>query len=269
MLKPQMPHIPGVGAVSDTLDFVKNLWGSMSVPGISIPGMVTPTLSVDELDKKIADLKAVESWLNLNLSMLRGTIQALEVQRGTIATLKSMGAALSNAVKQPGANEKSVLAAAPYASAFFSHPMVEPAAKVEVKPEPKPEPVPVPAPARTAEPAAAGGAASPAAAAMANPSLWWNMLQDQFKQAVSTALSSDAMAGASAMAQDAASKLGAAGAESASKLSKAMVNAAPKPVAKPAAKTAAKAPSKPSAKAAPQKVARKRVTAKPTAKAGK
>ena len=257
MLKPQMPNIPGVGAVSDTLDFVKNLWGSMSVPGISIPGMVTPTLSVDELDKKIADLKAVESWLNLNLSMLRGTIQALEVQRGTIATLKSMGAALSNAVKQPGADEKSVLAAAPYASAFFSHPVVEPAAKVEVKPEPKPEPAP--APARTAE--AAGGAASPAAAAMANPSLWWNMLQDQFKQAVSTALSSDAMAGASAMAQDAASKLGAAGAQSASKLSQAMVNAAPKPAPKPAAKSS----SKPSAKAAPAKVARKGAAAKPKA----
>ena len=258
MLKPQMPPIPGVGAVSDTLDFVKNLWGSMSVPGISIPGMATPTLSVDELDKKIADLKAVESWLNLNLSMLRGTIQALEVQRGTIATLKSMGAALSNAVKQPGANEKSVLAAAPYASAFFSQPAPEPAAKVEAKPEPKPELTPAPALTR-AESASAGGAASPAAAAMANPSLWWNVLQDQFKQAVTTALSSDAMAGASAMAQDAANKLGAAGAESASKLGKAMANAAVKPPAKPAAKTE----TKPAAKAAPAKVARKRAPAKP------
>ncbi len=235
MLKPQMPNIPGVGAVTDTLDFVKNLWGSMSVPGISIPGMATPTLSVDDLDKKIADLKAVESWLNLNLSMLRGTIQALEVQRGTIATLKSMGAALSNAVKQPGANEKSVLAAAPYASAFFSQPAVEPMARVEPKPEVKPEPKP--------EPAAASAATTPAAAAMANPAVWWNMLQDQFKTAVTTAMSSDAMAGASAMAQDAASKLGAA---SAGKLGKAMVKA--KPAAKPAAKK--RAPAKPKAKPA-------------------
>jgi len=282
MLKPQMPNIPGVGAVSDTLDFVKNLWGSMSVPGISIPGMVTPTLSVDELDKKIADLKAVESWLNLNLSMLRGTIQALEVQRGTIATLKSMGATLANAVKQPGANEKSVLAAAPYASAFFAQPAAEPAEKVESWPprkaepkvearvepvaEPKPE-----APTAQAAPAAAGGAGSPGAAPMANPALWWNMLQDQFKQAVSTALSSDAMAGASAMAQDAASKLSAAGAESAAKLGKAMTQTAPaaKPTAKPATKPAAKAAAKPAAKtstkAAPAKVARKRTPAKPKA----
>jgi hypothetical protein len=255
MLKPQMPNIPGVGAVSDTLDFVKNLWGSMSVPGISIPGMATPTLSVDELDKKIADLKAVESWLNLNLSMLRGTIQALEVQRGTIATLKSMGATLANAVKQPGANEKSVLAAAPYASAFFSQPAVEP---LEKKPEPKQveAAAPAPAPEPAAEPA-------PASAAMTNPALWWNLLQDQFKQAVSNATLSDAVAGASALAQDAASKLTAAGAGSAAKLGKAMVKAAVAPKAKPAPKSAATSATAPAAKAA-----RKRAPAKPKAKAG-
>ena len=241
MLKPQMPNIPGVAAVTDTLDFVKNLWGSMSVPGISIPGMAAPTLSVDELDKKIADLKAVESWLNVNTAMLRGTIQALEVQRGTIATLKSMGAALSNAVKQPGANEKSVLAAAPYASAFFSQPAVEPLPKAEAKPEPKLEaPAPAAVPdAKPEAPAAASSAAAPAA--MANPTLWWNLLQDQFKQAESTAMSSDAMANATSMAQDAAAKLTAASTGPAAKLGKAMVKAAVKPAAKPAA---AKAPAK-------------------------
>ena len=239
MLKPQMPNIPGVAAVTDTLDFVKNLWGSMSVPGISIPGMAAPTLSVDELDKKIADLKAVESWLNVNVAMLRGTIQALEVQRGTIATLKSMGAALSNAVKQPGANEKSVLAAAPYASAFFSQPAVEPLAKVEPKPEPKIEAAPTPEPEPAKE-------AAPAAAAMANPALWWNLLQDQFKQAVTTAMSSDAMTNATSMAQDAAAKLAASG--PAAKLGKAMVKAAAGPAAAPKAKPAAKrAPAKPRA----------------------
>jgi hypothetical protein len=186
MLKTQMPHIPGVGAVADTLDFVKNLWSSMSVPGMSIPGMAAPTLSVDELDKKIADLKAVEAWLNVNVSMLRGTIQALEIQRGTISTLKSMGASLAAAVTQPGASEKSILAAAPYASAFFAQPVAQAAAEVATPaPEPKPEP---------AKPAAKS--APPPASALPNPSAWWNLLQDQFKQAVSTAMSPDAMAGA-------------------------------------------------------------------------
>ena len=124
MLKP--PNLPGAGMVTDTLDFVKNLWGAMNVPG-TIPGMAAPTLSVEELDKKINDLKAVEAWLNLNMGMLRGSIQALEVQRGTIATLKAMGTTLSNAVRpnqdnqedKEAANEKSLLASIPYASAFF------------------------------------------------------------------------------------------------------------------------------------------------------
>ena len=53
MLKPQMPNIPGVGAVSDTLDFVKNLWGSMSVPGLNLPSMASPSLSVEQLYQKI------------------------------------------------------------------------------------------------------------------------------------------------------------------------------------------------------------------------
>ncbi|PWF46133.1 hypothetical protein C7C56_016590 [Massilia glaciei] len=224
-----MPNIPGVGAVSDTLDFVKNLWGSMSVPGMSIPGMAAPTLSVEDLDKKIADLKAVESWLNVNTAMLRGTIQALEVQRGTISTLKSMGATLAAAVKQPGANEKSVLEAAPFASAFFAQPVAE---AVKERDEAPP----------AAKPDAAGAPALP------NPSAWWNMLQDQFKSAVSTAMSSEAMANASAMAQDAAAKLAAASVRPAEQLSKAMAKAKP---SASAAAAPAKAPAKKRAAAKP------------------
>lgn len=76
-------------SVSDGFDFVNKMWGSLPVPGL-----MSPTTDLDELDKRIADLKAVEQWLNVNLSMLRATIQGLEVQRGTIATIKSFGAHL-------------------------------------------------------------------------------------------------------------------------------------------------------------------------------
>ncbi|CAM3068379.1 MULTISPECIES: PhaM family polyhydroxyalkanoate granule multifunctional regulatory protein [Janthinobacterium] len=185
MANPQMPQMPGAAVVTDTLDFVKNLWGSMSVPGMGVPGITAPTMSVEELDKKINDLKAVEAWLNLNTSMLRGSIQALEVQRGTIATLKSMGASLAAAITQPGASEKTVFESVPYASAFFQQ--AAPAA-----PEPKPAPAPAPAP----EPAAA--APGDAGSQLANPSAWWNLLQDQFKQAVSTAMSPDTASAAAA-----------------------------------------------------------------------
>jgi hypothetical protein len=157
--------------MTDTLDFVKNLWGSMSVPGVNLPGLVSPTLSVDELDKKITDLKAVEAWLNVNTSMVRGTIQALEVQRGTITTLKTMGANLAQAVKQPDATEKSVLEAAPFADAFFRQPVEQALAETQPK----------------KEKAKARSEASLAGAALGTSAAWWNLLQDQFKQAVNTA----------------------------------------------------------------------------------
>jgi len=188
MANPQMPHIPGAAVVTDTLDFVKNLWGSMSVPGMGVPGLTAPSLSVEELDKKISDLKAVEAWLNLNTSMLRGSIQALEVQRGTIATLQSMGASMAAAIKQPGASDKTLFDSVPYASAFFQQapaPARAPKAP-EQAPAPAPAaPPPAPEPAQAAQPASA---ASDAAAQLANPTAWWNLLQEQFKQAVSTAM---------------------------------------------------------------------------------
>ena len=59
-----------------------------------VPGMLAPTVDVDELDKRIADLRAVQQWLELNAAMLRTTIQTLEVQRATIATLKGISGAM-------------------------------------------------------------------------------------------------------------------------------------------------------------------------------
>ncbi len=205
MAHTQMPNIPGAAVMTDTLDFVKNLWGSMSVPGLT-----APTLSVEELDKKISDLKAVETWLNLNMSMLRGSIQALEVQRGTIATLKSVGASLAAAVNQPQSKDhKSIFDANPYASAFFHH--AREADKDKEKPA-APAPTPAPAQAAAEKPEAAA-TDKPAPAPMANPAIWWNMLQDQFKQAVSTAMASESMmATAAARATDTAAKFAAAAA---------------------------------------------------------
>ena len=203
MIKPPLSIIPGVGVMTDTFDFVKNLWGSMNMPGVNLPGMAVPTLSVEELDKKISDLQAVESWLNVNMSMLRATIQALEVQRGTIMTLKSVGASLSAAVKlSPGeANEKALLESVPYASAFLF-----PNVKEEED-------------AEAADPATDDSSAeADSSTALNNPLAWWNILQDQFKHAVSTATVADTMvklgAAGTAMATDAVVKIGEAAAKS-------------------------------------------------------
>jgi hypothetical protein len=191
MLKPPASTMPGM---TDTLDFVKNLWGSMNIPGAGMPGasgLAGPTLSTEDLDKRIADLKAVESWLNMNISMLRGTIQAMEVQRGTLAALKSMGASMAEAMRQSGVGSDK-MANMPFMPVF------NPASG---------NPGPASEAAAAAKPPSAGGdsaqpgAAPPAAAEGGGASLgmpaaiaWWNLLQDQFQQAVSSAMSSTAPA---------------------------------------------------------------------------
>ncbi|HEV2611929.1 MAG TPA: PhaM family polyhydroxyalkanoate granule multifunctional regulatory protein [Noviherbaspirillum sp.] len=185
MPKSDMPNIPGMGAMTDSLDFVKNLWGSMgipgmnmpgmnvssmNVPGMSMPGMVMPTLSVEEIRKKISDLKAVESWLELNMNMLRGTIQALEVQAATIATLQSMGDALSASMQgaqngHANGKHKGSGADAPASGA-------KAAQKASSAPQPTGK-----------DQADAASLTAP----LVNAAAWWNMLQDQFKQAVNNA----------------------------------------------------------------------------------
>ena len=72
---------------NDPLNFMRNMWGNM---GFSLPGMVAPTFDLDELDKRIKDMKAVEGWLRMNLSMLQMTIQSLEMQRTTVSAVQTM-----------------------------------------------------------------------------------------------------------------------------------------------------------------------------------
>ena len=55
-----------------------------------------PTFDIEELDKRIKDLKSVESWLSMNLNVLKSTIQTLEVQRATLMAIKSFSEAMAN-----------------------------------------------------------------------------------------------------------------------------------------------------------------------------
>ena len=174
MLKPPSQTVPGI---TDTLEFVKNLWGGMNVPGMGA-GSLGGGLSTDELDKRITDLKAVESWLNLNLSMLRTSIQAMEVQRGTIAALKSMSDSMTQALSGQGSQGGDQAASLPPFSAFFT---------ASGAPEPGSN-TPGAGAGPAAGPAAgAGGADATMPAAVA----WWNLLQEQFRQAVASAMPPD------------------------------------------------------------------------------
>ena len=94
---------------NQSLEMMKTMWGQGAggqTPG-QFPfttdaskaaggfGSAFPGLDTDELEKRIKDLKSVENWLNLNLNILKSTIQGLEVQYSTMMALKSFGDAVS------------------------------------------------------------------------------------------------------------------------------------------------------------------------------
>ena len=71
-------------------DFLQSL---VKNAGAALPGIgqwVAPTLDPAELEKRINELRTVQFWLEQNAKMLATPIQALEVQRMTLSTLKTM-----------------------------------------------------------------------------------------------------------------------------------------------------------------------------------
>lgn len=73
--------------------------GLATVGRLSATPSMSPTLNPEELERRIQELKVVENWLKLNLSMLSSTIQGMEVQLATISTIQafvSSGPAASN-----------------------------------------------------------------------------------------------------------------------------------------------------------------------------
>ncbi|WP_431019155.1 PhaM family polyhydroxyalkanoate granule multifunctional regulatory protein [Burkholderia cepacia] len=136
----------------------------------SMSDMMAPLTSVEELDKRITDLRAVEQWLKLNLGMLQSAIQALEVQRATLATLRAFGAFAQSSMS---AAEEAAVAAAQAAKPASAAPGDAP-------------------PAADADASAADAAAGDAAQAF-DPAGWWNLLQSQFNQLASLAMAQPGM----------------------------------------------------------------------------
>jgi hypothetical protein len=78
---PQNPFLP-----QDPFEMFRRLWGPLGVP---IPGMAMPTLDPAEVDKRITDLRSVETWLNMNLNMVKFSIQGLELQKAALQAMRT------------------------------------------------------------------------------------------------------------------------------------------------------------------------------------
>jgi hypothetical protein len=165
------------------------LQGLVKNAGTALPGIgqwVAPTLNPEELGKRIEELRTVQFWLEQNARMLAATIQALEVQRMTLSTLKTMNVPLHElreALKVP----------TPDISAFPGVPGLEPAAKAAKAGKKV---------ARAAVKGAVKGATQAAKkdGAGVDPLQWWNALSQQFSQVAAGAMKDSATEAAKGLA---------------------------------------------------------------------
>ena len=186
----------GFGKFVPGFDFLQSLakGASSSIPQLpNLSNWVAPTISVEELEKRVEELKAVQFWLEQNSRALAATIQALEVQKMTLATLKGMNFSMgdvANAFKlktadtvmsgvQKAADTVSGAAGAVAGAAA----RVTGRASAEEAPD---ETDAEPASAAKAQPKAKGKAAGESA--VVDPMQWWGALTSQFQQIAANAM---------------------------------------------------------------------------------
>jgi hypothetical protein len=154
------------------------LQGLVKNAGAALPSIgqwVAPTLNPQELEKRIDELRTVQFWLEQNARMLAATIQALEVQRMTLSTLKTMNVQMADL-------RESLKIKLPEVPA-------EPAAEPEADaPDASPAPAAKKAARKTPSRKAAGAAAAAAPSGVVDPMQWWGALTKQF-----TTLATEAM----------------------------------------------------------------------------
>ena len=102
------------GNASNPFDLLMRFWAPLGVNPLGVnplgaqspsaaaapfPGFAFPTMNPAEIEKRISELRSVETWLALNLEMLRATIQTLEAQKTTLTAFQSMQGNMEAAVR--------------------------------------------------------------------------------------------------------------------------------------------------------------------------
>ena len=157
------------------------LQGLVKNAGAALPGIgqwVAPTLNPEELAKRIEELRTVQFWLEQNARMLATTIQALEVQRMTLSTLKTMNVQMTDL-------RDSLKIPMPGAPGLDTAP-----AREGVKAARKP--TRLSASATAPSKAASADGTAPAFAGAVDPTQWWSALTKQFTQIAATAMKDSA-----------------------------------------------------------------------------
>lgn len=196
------PSAFGFGQFVPGFDFLQNLSKTAAqaqpTAASGLPGMgnwVAPTLSIEDIDKRIQELKSVLFWLEQNSTALKATIQAMEVQKMTLTTLQSMNVNMADlakafTVKPPMAEPAAAIPTPAHSSeptapksSLFTPKATPPVFEPEAATPPEPAPA---SHAPTDSPAAApaGEGAKPAV----DPMQWWGALTQQFQGIAAAAM---------------------------------------------------------------------------------
>ena len=93
------------------LEFMQKMWNPLGVPmpGFGLPGapvmpaaapaamafpnpaMMFAALDPVEVERKIGELRVIENWLAMSLSMMQMSIKTLELQKASLEALRSAG----------------------------------------------------------------------------------------------------------------------------------------------------------------------------------
>jgi len=94
----------------DAMQFMQKMWNPLGVamPGFGMPGAASPAMpgampfpnpaamfaALDpvEIERKIAELRIIENWLTMSVSMIQMSIKTMELQKASLEAMRgSMG----------------------------------------------------------------------------------------------------------------------------------------------------------------------------------
>jgi hypothetical protein len=152
-------------------DFLQNIakGASQSIPQLpNLSNWIAPTLNVEELEKRINELRAVHFWLDQNSKALGATIQALEVQKMTLATLQGMNFSMGEVAEALKLKTPEPASRSPTASDAAEAEAAKRKADAKAKAAAKPA---------NPESSGSGGGVAPV-----DPLQWWGALTQQFQE---------------------------------------------------------------------------------------
>ena len=93
----------------DAMEFMQKMWNPFGVPmpGFGVPGAAAPqmpgatpfpnpaamfaALDPVEIERKIAELRIIENWLTMSVSMMQMSIKTMELQKASLEAMRGGG----------------------------------------------------------------------------------------------------------------------------------------------------------------------------------